>query len=79
MTLLYVKGTIPVNYKGHMYQVLIEIWLPSAYPHVPPKSFVKTAPGIAIKPNHTYVDAYGKFSHSYLESWKAQVRSKRFG
>jgi len=67
--LLNVTGTIPVWFRGNLYQIPVVIWINVKYPHEPPSVFVTPTTGMIITPNHKNVDFTGETKLPYLWSW----------
>ncbi|CAH1391720.1 unnamed protein product [Nezara viridula] len=66
--LVNLQGTIPVNYKGSVYNIPICIWLMDTHPDTPPICYVKPTPDMQIKMS-MYVDHSGKIYLPYLHDW----------
>ncbi|XDV17910.1 hypothetical protein PO909_023703 [Leuciscus waleckii] len=67
--LLSLTGTVPVNYRGNVYNIPICLWLLDTYPYNPPICFVKPTSAMMIKPGK-HVDANGKIYLPFLHEWK---------
>ncbi|XP_067258099.1 tumor susceptibility gene 101 protein [Chanodichthys erythropterus] len=67
--LLSLTGTVPVNYRGNVYNIPICLWLLDTYPYNPPICFVKPTSAMMIKTGK-HVDANGKIYLPYLHEWK---------
>ncbi|XP_013918679.1 PREDICTED: tumor susceptibility gene 101 protein isoform X2 [Thamnophis sirtalis] len=67
--LMSLTGTIPVNYRGHIYNIPICLWLLDTYPFNPPICFVKPTSSMTIKTGK-HVDANGRIYLPYLHEWK---------
>lgn len=67
--LINLDGTIPVNYKGSVYNIPIGIWLSETHPYSPPMVFVKPTQSMLIKPGRN-VDVTGRIDLPYLKEWK---------
>ncbi|XP_051982650.1 tumor susceptibility gene 101 protein-like [Xyrauchen texanus] len=67
--LLSLAGTVPVNYRGNVYNIPICLWLLDTYPYNPPICFVKPTSAMMIKTGK-HVDANGKVYLPYLHEWK---------
>lgn len=67
--LINLQGTIPVNYKGTVYNIPICIWLMDTHPQNSPLCFVKPTIDMSIKVSK-YVDSNGKVFLPYLHKWK---------
>lgn len=68
-TLLQLDGTIPVNYRGNVYNIPICVWLMDTHPYNPPLVYVKPTPNMQIKPGRN-VDQNGKVDLPYLREWR---------
>ncbi|KAK0175821.1 hypothetical protein PV328_000023 [Microctonus aethiopoides] len=66
--LFNLQGTIPVNYKGTIYNIPICIWLMDTHPNNAPMCFVKPTADMTIKVS-MYVDHNGKIYLPYLHDW----------
>ncbi|GCB76733.1 hypothetical protein scyTo_0017500, partial [Scyliorhinus torazame] len=67
--LMSLTGTIPVSYRGNMYNIPVCLWLLDTYPYNPPICFVKPTSTMMIKTGK-HVDANGKIYLPYLHEWK---------
>uniref|UniRef100_A0A8C1G0C0 Tumor susceptibility 101b n=1 Tax=Cyprinus carpio TaxID=7962 RepID=A0A8C1G0C0_CYPCA len=67
--LLSLTGTVPVNYRGNVYNIPICLWFLDTYPYNPPICFVKPTSAMMIKTGK-HVDANGKIYLPYLHEWK---------
>uniref|UniRef100_U3FAQ4 Tumor susceptibility 101 protein-like protein n=1 Tax=Micrurus fulvius TaxID=8637 RepID=U3FAQ4_MICFL len=70
--LMSLTGTIPVNYRGNIYNIPICLWLLDTYPFNPPICFVKPTSSMTIKTGK-HVDANGRIYLPYLHEWKHPV------
>jgi len=68
-TMLALKGTIPIRYKGNTYNIPIYIWLMDTHPYNAPMVFVKPTSDMKIKVSR-HVDHNGKVYLPYLHDWK---------
>ncbi|XP_053396804.1 tumor susceptibility gene 101 protein-like [Mercenaria mercenaria] len=68
-SLLQLDGTIPVNYKGSIYNIPICIWLMDTHPYNPPMVYVRPTSTMQIKSGRN-VDMNGKIDLPYLREWK---------
>lgn len=68
MELFNLQGTIPVNYKGNVYNIPVCIWLMDTHPNNAPMCYVKPTPDMQIKASR-YVDFSGKVYLPYLHDW----------
>lgn len=67
--LLYLEGTIPVNYKGKVYNIPVKLWLMDTHPFNPPLVYVNPTQNMQIKPGR-HVDQTGRIYLPYLHEWK---------
>ncbi|GFR62034.1 tumor susceptibility gene 101 protein [Elysia marginata] len=67
--LVQLEGTIPVTYKGNLYNIPISLWLQQEHPYNPPMVFVKPTSTMQIKPSQ-HVDANGKVDIPVLREWR---------
>ncbi|XP_072527261.1 tumor susceptibility gene 101 protein isoform X2 [Salminus brasiliensis] len=75
--LMSLAGTVPVSYRGNVYNIPICLWLLDSYPYNPPICFVKPTSTMMIKTGK-HVDANGKIYLPYLHEWK-HPQSDLFG
>ncbi|KAH8801707.1 tumor susceptibility protein [Xylogone sp. PMI_703] len=66
--LLYVSGTLPVNFRGNTYWFPIGLWVPHNYPREAPMVYVKPTEGMMVRAGQ-HVDPQGKVYHPYLVRW----------
>ncbi|XP_066984343.1 tumor susceptibility gene 101 protein isoform X8 [Macrobrachium rosenbergii] len=66
--LLCLEGTIPVTYKGAVYNIPVCIWLLDNHPLSSPMVYVKPTPDMLIKASR-HVDQNGKVYLPYLHEW----------
>jgi len=71
--LLCFTGTIPTTIANSVYRIPVEIWVPKAYPFLPPFAFVRPTKNMLIHPGN-YVDTNGKCYHPYLSYWRDNVQ-----
>ncbi|XP_026123749.1 tumor susceptibility gene 101 protein-like [Carassius auratus] len=67
--LLSLTGTVPVSFRGNVYNIPICLWFLDTYPYNPPICFVKPTSAMMIKTGK-HVDANGKIYLPYLHEWK---------
>ncbi|KAF4104586.1 hypothetical protein G5714_013917 [Onychostoma macrolepis] len=67
--LMSLAGTVPVSYRGNVYNIPVCLWLLDTYPYNPPTCFVKPTSAMMIKTGK-HVDANGKIYLPYLYEWK---------
>ena len=70
--LLVLCGTIPVNYRGSLYNIPIAIYLPKEFPYVAPICYVKPTADMIIKQSK-HVDACGQIYLPYIGDWKQET------
>jgi len=63
------RGTIPITYRGAIYNIPVSIQIPESYPYLAPSVFVTPTENMIISPNHTIVDGNGNCYHPYLKTW----------
>jgi ESCRT-I complex subunit TSG101 len=68
MDLLNLEGTVPVNYKGFVYNIPVCIWLMDTHPYNAPMCYVKPTSDMQIKAS-MFVDHNGKIYLPYLHDW----------
>jgi ESCRT-I complex subunit TSG101 len=69
-TVLCLRGTIGISFRGAEYQQLVDIYLPPNYPTRPPSVFVRLAtPLMYYKENHPHVGRDGQVYLPYLHEW----------
>ncbi|KAJ9597546.1 hypothetical protein L9F63_011604 [Diploptera punctata] len=68
MDLFTLEGTIPVSYKGTMYNIPVCIWVMDTHPNNAPMCYVRPTPDMQIKVSE-FVDHYGKIYLPYLHDW----------
>uniref|UniRef100_A0A665TRX0 Tumor susceptibility 101a n=1 Tax=Echeneis naucrates TaxID=173247 RepID=A0A665TRX0_ECHNA len=67
--LMSLTGTVPVTYRGNVYNIPVCLWLLDSYPYNPPICFVKPTSAMMIKTGK-HIDANGKIYLPYLHEWK---------
>ncbi|XP_059392299.1 tumor susceptibility gene 101 protein-like isoform X1 [Carassius carassius] len=67
--LMSLTGTVPVGYRGNVYNIPVCLWLLDTYPYNPPICFVKPTSAMMIKTGK-HIDANGKIYLPYLHEWK---------
>eukprot|EP00930_Biecheleria_cincta_P051113 TRINITY_DN36271_c0_g1_i1.p1 TRINITY_DN36271_c0_g1~~TRINITY_DN36271_c0_g1_i1.p1 ORF type:complete len:361 (-),score=67.03 TRINITY_DN36271_c0_g1_i1:62-1144(-) len=75
--LFYLYGVLPITYRGNAYNIPVTIYFDPPYPAQGPRCFVTPTTGMAIKPNHSSVDAGGMIYVPYLSSWTSQGSNLR--
>ncbi|KAL9953028.1 hypothetical protein ACROYT_G040377 [Oculina patagonica] len=66
--LFTLEGTIPVNFRGVIYNIPVVVWLQENHPEVPPLVYVRPTSSMAIKESE-FVDTNGRVYHPYLHKW----------
>ncbi|KAJ7998078.1 hypothetical protein DPEC_G00218810 [Dallia pectoralis] len=67
-SLMSLTGTVPVSYRGNIYNIPVCLWLLDTYPYNPPICFVKPTSAMMIKTGK-HIDANGKIYLPYLHEW----------
>lgn len=75
VTLFYLFGVLPINFKGATYNIPVTIYFDPPYPRGPPRCFVTPSQGMALKAKHPHVDTGGMITVPYLNSWTAHNSS----
>ncbi|KAI1903998.1 hypothetical protein AGOR_G00001160 [Albula goreensis] len=66
--MMSLAGTVPVSYRGNVYNIPVCLWLLDTYPYNPPICFVKPTSAMMIKTGQ-HLDANGKIYLPYLHEW----------
>ncbi|XP_049579141.1 tumor susceptibility 101a [Syngnathus scovelli] len=75
--LMSLTGTVPVTFRGTIYNIPVCLWMLDTYPFNPPICFVKPTSTMMIKVGK-HIDANGKIYLPYLHEWK-HPQSDLFG
>ncbi|KAI9848649.1 MAG: hypothetical protein M1838_000452 [Thelocarpon superellum] len=67
--LLLVSGTLPVSFRGTVYQFPIALWLPYTYPREAPMVYVTPTRSMVVRPGQ-HVGGDGRVYHPYLARWQ---------
>ncbi|XP_040000878.1 E3 ubiquitin-protein ligase RNF31-like [Xiphias gladius] len=67
--LVYLTGTVPVNYEGSEYNIPVCIWLHETHPMSRPRCYICPSVSMVINPSCPYVDASGNISLDGLKNW----------
>ncbi|KAH8914425.1 UEV-domain-containing protein [Atractiella rhizophila] len=67
--LLCLHGTIPVTFRGSVYHIPLELWLPLAYPREPPIVYLKPTGTMIIRKGGES-DANGRVGGEYIQAWE---------
>ena len=62
-----------MQYKGIMYHLPIDLYLPPSYPKIGPTVYVRPVASMCIKPNHKHVGLDGMVYLPYLAEWNAST------
>ncbi|KAL8619058.1 hypothetical protein ACOMHN_020756 [Nucella lapillus] len=68
--LVQLDGTIPVPYKGNLYNIPIQLWVMDSHPYNPPIVYVRPTNNMQIRSGR-YVDMNGKVDLPYLREWRS--------
>ncbi|KAL0280194.1 UNVERIFIED_CONTAM: hypothetical protein PYX00_001566 [Menopon gallinae] len=68
MELINLQGTIPIKYRGTVYNIPLCIWLMDTHPNNPPVCYLKPTKNMRIKIS-MHVDHNGKIYMPYLHDW----------
>ncbi len=74
---VHLAGTVPVVYNGASYNIPVAVWVPLAYPAVPPVVYVTPTADMIVKPRHRHVDSAGMTYLPYLSAWSAKTCNLR--
>ncbi|KAJ8011103.1 hypothetical protein DPEC_G00054710 [Dallia pectoralis] len=69
--LVYLAGTIPVEFDGKTYNIPVCIWLHETHPRTLPRCYVCPSGSLMINPRCPYVDATGLVTLDCLAKWKS--------
>eukprot|EP01133_Synstelium_polycarpum_P004067 gene4067-4739_t len=69
ITLIYLKGTIPIIYQAVTYYIPIIIWVPESYPFSPPVVMLDPTPEMDVVKGHPHVSDTGICHHQYQAHW----------
>ena len=75
-TLLFLYGTIPIQYLGATYNIPLEIILRENFPAQPPTVFVRPTSSMIVKVGHSSVQPDGNVMVYYLNEWSVAQASK---
>lgn len=70
--LLCLNGTIPVSYRGAVYNIPVSLWITDSHPYSAPICYVKPTQDMTIKVSK-HVDTSGRIFLPYLSEWKANT------
>ena len=70
--LICLSGTIPVPYRGAVYNIPVAVWLTDSHPYNAPICYVKPTRDMTIKVSK-HVDSSGRIYLPYLSDWKANT------
>jgi UEV domain len=66
--LLHIAGTLPVSFRGAVYNIPIDAWIPNAYPLEAPIVYVSPTPDMFVRSGQ-HVTLEGRVYHHYLAHW----------
>ncbi|KIR82118.1 ESCRT-I complex subunit TSG101 [Cryptococcus gattii EJB2] len=66
--LLLLHGTLPVTYRGAIYQIPIHLWIPHEYPRAPPLVFVMPTKDMGVRKSRE-VEPSGRVREEIVEEW----------
>ncbi|OJJ44421.1 hypothetical protein ASPZODRAFT_71772 [Penicilliopsis zonata CBS 506.65] len=66
--LLHIVGTLPVSFRGTVYNFPIALWVPNSYPREPPIVYVTPTQDMAVRIGQ-HVTLEGRVYHHYLAHW----------
>lgn len=69
-SLICLKGTIPVNYRGSTYNIPVNFWILDTHPHHAPMCYVCPTSDMQIRVSR-HVDHTGKVYLPYLHEWRS--------
>lgn len=70
--LVCLTGTIPVSYRGAVYNIPVSLWITDSHPYAAPLCYVKPTQDMTIKVSK-HVDSSGRIFLPYLSDWKANT------
>lgn len=71
--LVYLAGTVPVQYQGSEYNFPVCIWLHETHPVSRPRCYVCPSASMVINPSCSYLDSSGNISLDALKNWTQGV------
>ena len=74
-TLLSLKGTLPISYKGTSYNIPVELFFFQTYPQRAPRCYVRPTADMVVPPNHPCVTADGLVHMPYLSEWNGTTHN----
>jgi len=69
VTLFYLYGVLPINYRGATYNIPVTIYFDPPYPRSAPRCFVTPTDKMAVSKNHPNVDQGGMVYCPFLSQW----------
>ncbi len=70
--LVCLNGTIPVSYRGAVYNIPVSLWITDSHPYAAPICYVKPTQDMTIKVSK-HVESSGRIFLPYLSDWKANT------
>ncbi|KAJ3052527.1 hypothetical protein HDU99_008158, partial [Rhizoclosmatium hyalinum] len=68
VVLLALQGTLPVSFRGVVYNIPVAVWIPLTYPRHPPIAFVTPTANMLVRSGR-HVDLAGRVYHPMLANW----------
>lgn len=72
-------GSLPIQYRGVVYNLPVAMYLVDAFPGAPPLCFVEPTADMAVVEKHPHVDYAGRVYLPYLNQWDAGQGSSLLG
>lgn len=66
--LLRVVGTLPVSFRGFIYNFPVVLWIPTTYPREPPMVYANPSQDMVVRVGQ-HVTLEGRVYHHYLAHW----------
>jgi ESCRT-I complex subunit TSG101 len=67
--MVVIRGTVPINYRGAVYNIPIAVYAPPTFPSAHPIPLVTPVAGMRVKDNHPHVALSGECYLPYLSRW----------
>ncbi|KAI9353730.1 UEV domain-containing protein, partial [Obelidium mucronatum] len=68
LILMALHGTLPVSFRGVVYNIPVAVWVPLTYPRHPPIAFVTPTANMLVRAGR-HVDLAGRVYHPILANW----------
>ena len=69
--LVKIEGVVPIHFRRNAYNIPVNLWVPSTYPHKEPTCYVTPTSNMIIKHGHTNVDNNGLMRFPYISDWSS--------